>query len=251
MAEMTYDQYRAIITTMAPEPTPRETFEKALQKGAPAFLDDCRMRMTQMDYQLSIRAAVTQDCLARIVAGDTFTARDSMRYPSIQQSRDVTGPAIKAALIGMLARTASYLRANVSFADEAQYEQAYAKMWDLFGDFSLADFAMVMDGIMTGKYITVNYRFLLPELIKACEVHADLVKVDQRERLRKEEKLFDQNEQREMLVQHLGVRAEGKERAKRQMADRVKWMSGQDVLTWADKAKLAARDSARRNGDEQ
>ena len=169
-----------------------------------------------------------------------------MRYPSLQHTANMSGGAAKAILVGMLARTASYLRANVSFNEQSQYDEAYQAMYRDYGDFSLADFAMVFEGIRSGTYVKINYRFLLPELRQACDYHNEHVKVDQRERREKTLKHYREDETSAWMGCKVIVSTEREGREARQLPDRVKWMQGKDVLDWSQKAQLQERDRQRR-----
>lgn len=247
MAEpITLEQVKQRLTNMLPEQTPEMTFKRALSKGQAVFLDDPRFEIWHTDVRAHLYAANIQDAMSRIAADDKFRPIESMRYPSLHHTANMSGGAAKALIVGMLARTASYLRANVSFADQAQYDEAYRTLYDQYGDFSLADFAMVFDGIRSGTYVSINYRFLLPELLKACDYHNEHVKVDQRERREKTLKHYREDETNAWRGCKAVTHVEKQQREERQLPDRVTWMKGKDVMDWATKAQLQERDRQRR-----
>lgn len=248
MAEpLTLEQVKQKLAGMLPESTPELTFKKALNRGQAVFLDDPRFEIWHHETKQHLYAANIQDAMSRIAADDKFRPIESMRYPSIQQTANVVGGAARAIIVGMLARTAGYLRANVSFSDQAQYDEAYKTLHSDYGDFTLADFAMVFEGIRTGRYVTINYRFLLPELLKACDYHNEHVKVDQRERRQKTLKHYHENPTSAWMGCKAIMGAEKQQRNERKVPDRVTWMKGKDVMDWATKAQLQERDRQRRN----
>jgi len=244
---LTLAQVKDKLRTMMPEQTPELTFKKALSRGQAVFLDDPRFELWHTDVKAHLYAANIQDAISRIAADDRFTPRESMRYPSLHHTANMSNGAAKAIIVGMLARTASYLRANVSFADQSQYDEAYLALHRDYGDFSLADFAMVFEGIRLGTYVKINYRFLLPELRQACDYHNEHVKVDQRERREKTVKHYREDETSAWMGCKVIVNTEREGREARRLPDRVKWMHGKDVMDWSQKAQLQERDRQRRN----
>lgn len=243
---MTLPQVKDTLRTMETEQTPELTFKKALSKGQAVFLDDPRFEIWHHEVKAHLYAANIQDAMSRIAADDKFRPIESMRYPSLHHTSNMTGGGAKAIIVGMLARTAGYLRANVSFTDQAQYDEAYRTLYDQYGDFSLADFAMVFEGIRTGRYVSINYRFLLPELLKACDYHNEHVKVDERERAQKTLKHYREDETNAWRACKAVMGSEKQQRTDSQLPDRVQWMKGKDVMDWATKQQLQERDRQRR-----
>jgi hypothetical protein len=133
------------------------------------------------------------------------------------------------------------------FRDEKDYIEAFEELRTQWGNFTLADFGLIFDRLRRGDLADLRFRFLLPELMKACEAYADTKcdRVEEREKLMKRYRNTDHYNDWNALTEMMGG-AEAK-----RTTDRVKWMQGEDVTSWADKAKLAARDSARRNGEDQ
>lgn len=230
-----------------PMPTPRESLLSARTNGLPARLDDPRFEQWSPEVRRDIYTALAEEGRMRLVQGVTFAERDSCAYPTIQQAHADNPGVTVAVFTGMIASVANYLRPKVTFRDERDYIEAFEHLRTQWGNFTLADYGLIFDRLRRGDLADLRFRFLLPELMKACEAYADTKcdRVEEREKLMKRYRNTDHYNDWNALTEMMGG-AEAK-----RTNDRVKWMKGEDVMSWADKAKLAARDSARRNGDEQ
>lgn len=225
-----------------PMTTPKESLHSARVNALPYRQDDPRLVQWSPEVQTAIFRALNEESRMRLINGPEFHPSESMAYPTLQQAYRDNPEQTAAVLIGCLASLASYLRPKTTFRDEHDYNEALETLLSQWGNFSLADFGLIFDKLKRGELVDLRFRFLLPELLKACEIHAEL-------------KAQKTEERQQMHAQHYNTRERnawnelttrmGAQQA-RQLNDRVEWMQGKDVMNWADKAQLAARDNERR-----
>lgn len=228
---------------MAAEDHPQHVLQVAREKNYPTWMDDPSRKhwhgktLAKMDY------ALAAESVNRAVKGPEFTQRDSMRYPTVNYMRGNMPNELKAVLIGMLAETVHTVKAHSTFESDEDYMKAYDTMVDRYRDWSLADFRCAFKRIQTGDAGKLGYRFNLPDLCDALDKWQE-TKVDEREKWVANKQRYDQGDPHEMfdvLRDIYGISA------KQRAADRVEWMHGKDVMGWADKQKLQARDNEQRN----
>ena len=222
--------------------TPARTLEIAITKGYPVYLDDPRREEWSLSVKTSLNIALAQEAITRLVKNVDFLPRDSMRYPTTNQSLVMMTKETRAACIGTIATTSVYLQAHKTFQSTEQLAEAFNHLSKDFGDFSLADWGRIFHGIKSGKYVKVNYRLLLPELVQAFEAYAD-EKVDQRERMMADHKRYYEAKSDDLWR---GYHESMKHEAKERKVHPSDWLKGEDVLSWAQKAVLQARDQEAR-----
>lgn len=222
--------------------TPAKTLEIAITRGYPVYMDDPRRELWSGSVQSSLNHALAEEAITKLVKGVDFLGRDSMRYPTVNQSLTMIPKETRAACVGIIAATSVYLQAHKTFQSNEQLIEAFRHLYKEFGDFSLADWGCIFQGIKAGKYVKVNYRLLLPELVQAFEAYAE-EKVDARERMMAERKRYYESKSDAMWRgYHESMKHEEKERKVRPSD----WLNGEDVLSWSQKAMLQARDQQAR-----
>lgn len=227
-----------------PMDTPKDSLISARRNGLPFRQDDPRIVQWSREVQSELFKAMNDEACMRLINGPEFRPSDSMAYPTIQQARRNNPEQTAAVVIGCIASVASYLRPKTTFRGEDDYTEAFEALCSQWGNFSLADFGMIFDKLRRGELVDLRFRFLLPELLKACEVFAEFKaqKTEERAKLHK----LHYNEQERGAWNDLTARMGG--HSAPQLTDRVQWMNGKDVLSWSEKAQMAARDNDRRNG---
>lgn len=227
-----------------PMDTPKDSLISARRNGLPFRQDDPRIVQWSREVQSELYEAMNEEARMRLINGPEFKSSDSMAYPTIQQAYKNNPEQTAAVVIGCIAGVASYLRPKTTFRGEEDYTEAFEALCSQWGNFSLADFGMIFDKLKRGELVDLRFRFLLPELLKACEMFAEFKaqKTEERAKLHK----LHYNEQERGAWNDLTARMGG--HSAPQLTDRVEWMQGEDVLSWADKAQMAARDRERRNG---
>lgn len=231
----------------AAEDHPSQVLQIARERNYPTWMDDPSRRHWHGKTLMKMNYALASESVTRAVKGPEFIQRDSMRYPTVNYMKGNMPDELKAVLIGMLAETVQTVKAHSTFETDEDYIKAYNVMLDRYQDWSLADFRCAFKRIQTGDAVKAGYRFNLPELCAGLDAWQD-TKVDEREKWVENKRKYDQGDPQELfgvLREIYGISA------KEAAADRVEWMHGKDVLTWADKQKLQARDQQQRNNGEK
>ena len=156
-----------------PMDTPKDSLISARRNGLPFRQDDPRIVQWSREVQSELFKAMNDEACMRLINGPEFRPSDSMAYPTIQQARRNNPEQTAAVVIGCIASVASYLRPKTTFRGEDDYTEAFEALCSQWGNFSLADFGMIFDKLRRGELVDLRFRFLLPELLKACEVFAE------------------------------------------------------------------------------
>lgn len=221
---------------------PAEVLAYARQKLFPVYMNDPRRKYWNSQIAGKLLVGLTDEAISRAVQGPKFSKVDSMRYPSLDQCMQAKPDETKAVIIGLLAKCVQTLKAHATFETNEEYNDAFDFIRENYRDWSLADFSMAFQQIAEGRAIKTSYRFSLPELRDGLDKHQN-AKIDAREKAVRDRQIWDEQEGAltwRMFQDTLGIPPS------EQKPDRRDWLKGKDVMTWAEKEMLRAKDRERR-----